>query len=28
MLDAAPFLTDTIKLLPTDRLVYLPALLK
>jgi hypothetical protein len=24
MLDATPFLTDTIKLMPTDQLVYLP----
>ncbi len=28
MLDSTPFLTDTIKLMPTDRLVYLPVLLR
>lgn len=28
MLDATQFLTDTIKLLPTDRLVYLPIVMK
>jgi hypothetical protein len=28
LLDASPFLTDTIKLMPTDRLVYLPVILK
>jgi hypothetical protein len=28
MLDTTPFLTDTIKLLPTDRLVYLPVVMK
>jgi hypothetical protein len=28
MLDATPFLTDTIKLMPTDRFVYLPLVLR
>ncbi len=28
MLDSMPILTDSIKLLPTDRLVYLPLILK
>jgi hypothetical protein len=28
MLDATPFLTDTLKLMPTDQLVYLPLILK
>jgi hypothetical protein len=28
MLNTTPFLTDTIKLMPTDRLVYLPIVLR
>jgi hypothetical protein len=28
LLDDSPYLTDTIKLMPTDRLVYLPMVLK
>ena len=28
LLDNAPILTDTIKLMPTDRLVYLPFVIK
>jgi hypothetical protein len=28
MLDSTPFLTDTVRVMPTDRFVYLPAILK
>ncbi len=28
LLDSTPFLTDTLKLMPTDRLVYLPVIMK